>query len=122
MEMAPVAPGRLFERVGFGVGDAAPALDRLELLQGLLFADRAFCRVDRCRLLRRGGRRRQRQREQRQGAENAAKCRYQRLHPDPFPSSLSLSVIPAEAGIHPQATRTAEPWIPAFAGMTRTLL
>ncbi len=63
MEMAPIAPGRLFERVGFGVGNAAAALDRLELLQELLFADRAFRRVDRTRLLRGSGRRRQRQRD-----------------------------------------------------------
>src|SRR6266566_1187556 len=102
MEMAPIAPGRLFERVGFGVGNAAAALDRLELLQQLLFADRTFCRVDRCRLLRRGGVRPKRQREQRQRADDVAKCRYQRLHPDPFPSSLSV--------------------IPAFVGMTRTPL
>ena len=46
VEMAPVAAGRLLERVGFRIGNAAEAPDRLELLQQLLLADRA-CLSDR---------------------------------------------------------------------------
>ncbi len=36
------------------------------------------------------------------------------LRVDPTP----LIVIPAEAGIHPEAPEPVERWIPAFAGMT----
>jgi hypothetical protein len=34
------------------------------------------------------------------------------------PSHASSLVVPAKAGIHPSDVRVAEPWIPAFAGMT----
>src|SRR5438067_3429106 len=46
MEMSPVAPCRLLDRVGFRVRNAATALDRLELLQQQLLVDRARRRVN----------------------------------------------------------------------------
>src|SRR5258705_11171770 len=51
MELAPIAAGRLLDRVGFRVGEAAAALDRLELLQKLLLGYPALCRIDRAGLL-----------------------------------------------------------------------
>src|SRR5262245_38266236 len=93
MKMPPITPRRLLDRVGFRIGNAAAALNALELLQELLLVDSTRRRIDRGRLLCRHRIAKHREPKERQDCNGVAKFGAERRHAASSSFSLRLPVV-----------------------------